>query len=82
MSRGDRVRQTFTLGSFLNHKNWVNEWQWCEVAMKSFLVIVLGAVVLVTVGTLAIMNNACKSGQHNWCVPMSKIRHPIKLRRS
>jgi hypothetical protein len=46
--------------------------------MKSPLVIVLVAVVLVTVSTLAIMNNACKSGEHEWCAPMSSLRHPIK----
>ena len=43
--------------------------------MKSPLVIVLVAVVLVTVGTLAVMNNACKSSQHAWCAPMSSVRH-------
>jgi len=46
--------------------------------MKSPLAIVVTAVVLVAVGTLAIMNNACKSGQHEWCAPMSTIPHHIK----
>jgi len=46
--------------------------------MKSPLVIVLVAVVLVTVSTLAVMNNACKSGEHEWCAPMSSLRHQIK----
>jgi len=46
--------------------------------MKSPLVIVLAAVVLVTVSTLAVMNNACKSSQHAWCAPMSSMRHHIK----
>jgi hypothetical protein len=45
--------------------------------MKSPLVIVLAAVVLVTVSTLAVMNNACKSSQHAWCAPTS-MRHYIK----
>jgi hypothetical protein len=36
--------------------------------MKSPLVIVLVAVVLVTAGTLAVMNKACKN-QHAWCAP-------------
>ena len=43
-----------------------------EVTMKSPLVIVLVAVVLVTVSTLAVMNNACKSSQHAWCAPPHK----------
>jgi Tfp pilus assembly protein PilV len=46
--------------------------------MKRPLVIVLVAVVLVTVGTLAVMNRACKTSQHVWCAPMSTIRHHIK----
>jgi hypothetical protein len=46
--------------------------------MKGPLVIVLVAVVLVTVSTLAVMNNARKSSQHAWCAPMSNIRHHIK----
>ncbi|MFZ2076651.1 MAG: hypothetical protein WAV38_08385 [Xanthobacteraceae bacterium] len=45
--------------------------------MKSPLVIVFAAVVLVTVATLAVMNKACKSSQHAWCAPLS-IRHHIK----
>jgi len=50
-----------------------------EVTMKSPLVIVLVAVVLVTVGTMAVMNKACKSSQHAWCAPMSTVRHHIKI---
>jgi hypothetical protein len=50
--------------------------------MKSPLVIVLVAVVLVTGGTLAVMNKACKSSQHAWCAPMSSMRHHIKIGRS
>jgi hypothetical protein len=46
--------------------------------MKSPLVIVIVAVVLVAVGTLPVMNQACKSGEHAWCTPMSTIRHHIK----
>ena len=46
--------------------------------MKSPLVIVLVAVALVSVGTLAVMNKACKSSQHGWCAPMSTLRHHIK----
>jgi len=45
--------------------------------MKTPLAIVLIAVVLL-VSALAIMNNACKSGQHEWCAPMAAIRHHIK----
>jgi hypothetical protein len=50
-----------------------------EVAMKSPLVIVLVAVALVTVGTLAVMNKACKTSQHAWCAPMSSVQHHIKI---
>ena len=50
--------------------------------MKSPLVIVLVAVALVTVGTLAVMNNACKTSQHGWCAPMSNLGHHIKTGRS
>jgi hypothetical protein len=46
--------------------------------MKSPLVIVLVAVVLGTVGTLAMMNKVCKSSEHAWCAPTSTIRHHIR----
>jgi hypothetical protein len=46
--------------------------------MKAPLLIVLGAVVLLTGSGLAIMNNACKSSHHAWCAPMSGIRHHVK----
>jgi hypothetical protein len=39
--------------------------------MKAPLLIVLGAVVLLTGSGLAIMNDACKSSHHAWCAPMS-----------
>jgi hypothetical protein len=48
--------------------------------MKTPLIII--AVVLVVVSTLAVMNNACKSGQHDWCAPLSSMRHHIKIGRS
>ena len=47
--------------------------------MKSPLVIVLGALALFTVTTLAVMNKTCKSSQHAWCAPM---RHHMKFGRS
>jgi hypothetical protein len=46
--------------------------------MKAPLLIVLGAVVLLTGSGLAIMNNACKSSHHAWCGSMSDIRHHVK----
>jgi hypothetical protein len=46
--------------------------------MKTRLAIVIVAVVLVTVSTLAVMNNACKSGQHAWCAPKSTVERHIK----
>ena len=47
--------------------------------MKTPSAIVLTAVVLVAGSTLAVMNNACKSGRHGWCAPMSALRQDIKL---
>jgi hypothetical protein len=43
--------------------------------MRRSLLIVLTAIVLFAVSTLAILNNACKSSQHEWCAPMSATRH-------
>jgi hypothetical protein len=28
------------------------------------------------------MNNACKSSRHEWCAPMSTVRHHIKTEHS
>jgi hypothetical protein len=48
--------------------------------MKAPFAIILTAVVPVVVSsTLAIMNNACKSGRHGWCAPSSALRKDIKL---
>jgi hypothetical protein len=47
--------------------------------MKTPLATILTAIVLVIVSTLAIMNNACKSGRYGWCAPMSAIPEDIKL---
>jgi uncharacterized protein YxeA len=41
--------------------------------MKTSVLIILAVVVLI-VGGLAVMNNACKGGQHAWCAPMSTVR--------
>jgi hypothetical protein len=65
--------KTFTLSSFLKDENSVSKWSGREATMKSPLVIVLVAVVLVAVGTLTVMNNACKSSQHAWCAPTSSF---------
>ncbi len=46
--------------------------------MKTPLLIVVAAIVFVTGSTLAIMNNACKSGYHSWCAPASSIQHRAK----
>jgi len=50
--------------------------------MKTPLAIVIAAVVLLAVSALAIMNNACKSSQHEWCAPVSALRHHIKTEHS
>jgi hypothetical protein len=39
------------------------------------LLIALTAIALLIVGTLSIMNNACKSSQHDWCVPSTIWHH-------
>jgi hypothetical protein len=48
--------------------------------MKTPLLIVLtaAAVMAVAGSALAIMNNACKSGEHRWCAPTSDIRHHVR----
>jgi hypothetical protein len=46
------------------------------------LLIVLTAFALLIVSTLALMNNSCKSSQHEWCAPMSTLRHHIKTEHS
>ena len=50
--------------------------------MKTPLLIVLAVVVLGTGSALAIINNACKSGHHAWCAPISDLRHHAKTGRS
>jgi hypothetical protein len=51
-----------------------------NAAMKiSPLLIALIAIVLAAGGTLAKMNNACKSSHHPWCSPMSTVRHHIQV---
>jgi hypothetical protein len=46
--------------------------------MKTPLLIVLTTVVVVAGGALAIMNKACKTGEHRWCAPISDIRHHVR----
>ncbi len=46
--------------------------------MKTPVLIILIAAVLLTASTLAMMNNACKSGYHDWCAPKFSIGHHIK----
>jgi hypothetical protein len=45
--------------------------------MKTSVLIILTVTVLI-VGALAVMNNACKSGKHGWCAPMSAVRNHIR----
>ena len=44
----------------------VGDPQW-NLAMKPLLIVLTAAVVLAMGSTLAVMNNACKSGKHAWC---------------
>lgn len=37
--------------------------------MKTPLLIILTAVAMLTMSTLAVMNDACKSSYHEWCAP-------------
>ena len=53
-----------------------------EVVMKTPLLMVLGAAVILAGSGLAIMNNACKSSHHSWCAPIADIRHQMKTNRS
>jgi hypothetical protein len=50
--------------------------------MQRPLLILVTAIVLLAISTLALMNNACKSGQHQWCAPMSTVRHHINTEHS
>jgi hypothetical protein len=43
--------------------------------MKAIFIVLTTVVVVATGSTLAVMNNACKSGQHAWCAPASEFRH-------
>jgi len=47
--------------------------------MRTRLVIVFVALALVAASTLAVMNNACKSSQHEWCVPSTMWHHRAQL---
>ena len=47
--------------------------------MKAPLAIIFTAVTVAVVSTLAIMNNACKSGHHGWCAAKSAEERDIKL---
>jgi len=49
--------------------------------MKIATLFVLGALVLIAVGALAFMNNACKSSQHPWCAASVSARHHWKTER-
>jgi hypothetical protein len=46
--------------------------------MNSSLLVALIVIVLIVGSTLAVMSNACKTGYHAWCAPMSTVRHHIK----
>lgn len=50
--------------------------------MKIRLLIVLAVTALGAGSALAVLNNACRSGHHTWCAPMSDIRHHIKTAHS
>jgi len=43
--------------------------------MKTVFIVLTTVVVVATGSALAMMNNACKSGQHAWCAPGPSFRH-------
>lgn len=43
--------------------------------MKAIFIVLTTVAVIATSSALAVMNNACKSGQHAWCAPGSEFRH-------
>jgi hypothetical protein len=47
--------------------------------MKTPMLIILAAIVLVAGSGLATMNAACKSSHHAWCAPNSDARHHAKM---
>jgi hypothetical protein len=47
--------------------------------MQRPLLIILTAVALLAVSALAILNYACKSGQHEWCAPSTIWHHRAQL---
>ena len=46
--------------------------------MNAPVIAVIIVVALIVGSTLSIMNKACKSGYHAWCVPTSTVRHHSK----
>jgi hypothetical protein len=45
--------------------------------MRAIFIALTTVVVVATGSALAVMNNACKSGQHAWCAPGSGFRHHV-----
>jgi hypothetical protein len=45
--------------------------------MRAIFIVLTTVVVVATGSALAVMNNACKSGQHAWCAPSSGFRHHV-----
>jgi len=45
--------------------------------MKAIFIVLTTVLVVATGSALAVMNNACKSAQHAWCVPASSFRHHV-----
>jgi hypothetical protein len=52
---------------------WIIRWTRSEVTMRTSLAIVSTTVALLAVGSLTIMNKACKSSQHERCASMSTV---------
>jgi hypothetical protein len=48
--------------------------------MRTALLIAFAAILVMAVGTLAMMNNACKTSHHSWCGPAQFGGHSHSIR--
>jgi hypothetical protein len=52
-----------------------------RVLVMNTRMVIAAALVLGLVGTLALMNNACKTSRDAWCAPASQLPHHLKTAR-
>jgi len=46
--------------------------------MNSRLLAVLIVIMLVVGSAVSVVKKACKTGYHEWCAPVSTVRHHVK----